>query len=140
MNTNQPKKEQIGSIIQKFPQKAIAQRTAKGPISISEYCLNGDYIVLENTSKRLDTSMHNWQLTHCVDSVRKTTFKFPENFCIKSKQCIKLWSKNKDNLCKIGEDDLIASDVDNWTCGSKDTFIRLENEYGEEKAVFKKSI
>jgi hypothetical protein len=37
------------------------------------------------------------------------------------------------------ENELIIYDIENWTCGSQEIFIRLENEFGEEKASFKKT-
>ena len=42
--------------------------------------------------------MTNWVLTHCVGSVRKVSFKFPENFIVKSKQRVKLWAGNKNSI------------------------------------------
>jgi hypothetical protein len=204
----------VGSIIQKFPQKLSAQRTAKGPISISECCVDGEYIVIENTSKRNEVNMTNWVLSHCVGSVRKVSFRFPENFILKSKQTVKLWagSRNSTTNNMIGsnktskpsssssslssssssslssksanlngiatsssngynnsngfylangsnkdgytnatllneliptveniENELILYDIENWTCGSQEIFIRLENEFGEEKASFRKT-
>jgi hypothetical protein len=219
-----PQKELIGCVVQKFPQKLSAQRTAKGPISISECCLDGEYIVIENTSKKNEVNMTNWLLTHCVGSVRKISFKFPENFILKSKQSVKLWAcksnQNKfsnsnssssgisstkssstnntfsgpsstsssassiSSKCNFNimngylngqqhnnhqnhnessshsatttpitsspvsstndmnehiENELIIYDIENWTCGSQEIFIRLENEFGEEKASFKKT-
>ncbi len=157
--------------------------------------------------------MTNWLLTHCVGSVRKVSFKFPENFILKSKQTVKLWassrssanmSSNKSSkpsyssssslssssssissksvplnavngfyltgglgkdvynannnsnystgtltalanssneLMPIGdiENELILYDIENWTCGFQEMFIRLENEFGEEKACFRKT-
>jgi hypothetical protein len=37
------------------------------------------------------------------------------------------------------ENELILYDIENWTCGSQEIFIRLENEFGEEKASFRKT-
>ena len=56
-NQDLPQKDLIGSIIQKFPQKIYSHRTAKGPISIIECCPTGEFIILENTSKKLDVIM-----------------------------------------------------------------------------------
>lgn len=212
VNDTNPQKDLIGAIIQKFPQKLNAQRTAKGPISISECCVDGEYIIIENTSKRNEVNMTNWLLTHCVGSVRKVSFKFPENFILKSKQTVKLWASshssqnsqcnsnksskpsfssssslsssssslsskstpsngiketgfylsnnltnqnsNKsfnstgtisnspvNNLASIEhiENELILYDIENWTCGSQEMFIRIENEFGEEKACYRKT-
>jgi hypothetical protein len=221
INENQPQKELIGAIIQKLPQKLSSQRTAKGPIHISECCIDGEYIIIENTSKRNDCNMTNWVLTHCVGSVRKVSFKFPENFILKSRQTVKLWAGNRPSTtntsptttttnnnnvnllsnrlskpsfscssslsssssslsCKSMitngvtitnnnnsisngfylnnnnnnnnvnggellpyndniENELILYDIENWTCGSQEMFIRLENEFGEEKACFRKT-
>lgn len=159
--------------------------------------------------------MTNWVLTHCVGSVRKISFKFPENFILKSKQSVKLWASssrtsnqsnskfssgnnsktasfscsssqtsssssigssksngfylngssngNKETSnghnslissstenCLNGNDtmtytdtsienELIIYDIENWTCGSQEIFIRIENEFGEEKASFRKT-
>ena len=188
-----PQKDLVGSIIQKFPQKLNAQRTSKGPISISECCVDGEFIIIENTSKRNDVNMTNWLLTHCVGSVRKVSFKFPENFLLKSKQSAKLWASSRNSGNKSGkpsyssssslsssssslsssskskeqsatngfylsgslngqekvngdmpsidhiENELILYDIENWTCGSQEMFIRIENEFGEEKACFRKT-
>lgn len=210
--------------MQKFPQKLSAQRTAKGPITISECCADGEYIIIENTSKRNDVNMTNWVLTHCVGSVRKVSFKFPESFILKSKQTVKLWASsrnsatnnssnnnNQNNRFSCGkgsfsscssslsssssslssksvsgslnssntnssyfkdafssqpnfssnlgctnslssssgnetltcsdsiENELVLYDIENWTCGAQEMFIRLENEFGEEKACFRKT-
>lgn len=233
-NESQPAKDLVGTCIQKFPQKLSSQRTSKGPISISECCPDGEYIVIENNSKRHDVNMTNWTLTHCVGSVRKISFKFPENFVLRSRQSVKLWASNRNagggtsskytsnsassstssglgastttttttksvpssqnsssssissksnyNLYNGGggsssssqkvelggsnqasssssgtatpsssvsstndmndtiENELIIYDIENWTCGgSQEIFIRLENEFGEEKASFKKT-
>lgn len=137
LNNNLPHKDIIGTITAKFPQKQAAVRTAKGPISISECDMNGEYITLENTSKKLDVNMSNWLLNHFIGSVRKTSFKFPDGFLLRSKQTVKIWSKNKGSNYQI--DDLVINDIDNWTHGSQDLIIRLENEYNEEKACFKKT-
>ena len=209
--------------MQKFPQKLNAQRTAKGPINISECCVDGDYIIIENTSKRHDVNMTNWVLTHCVGSVRKVSFKFPENFILKFKQSCKLWAGSRTELngclspsnassqsaassnkfakstysvsssqsssssslsskstllngnhtnsfylngnghssatdsttsanltssSSTGnemiltdsiENELVIYDIENWTCGAQEMFIRIENEFGEEKACFRKT-
>jgi hypothetical protein len=240
-NEKPPQKDLVGAIVQKLPQKLSAQRTAKGPISISECCPDGEYIIIENTSKRNDINMTNWLLTHCVGSVRKVSFKFPENFVLKSKQSCKLWAggcrqtstattvvtpsspttptgntpsptsrmnkssfsyssslsssssslSNKSSVspnssssaygnglstngfylnggtngvsgatCSSSstngihhnsngahglndvesiDNELIVFDIENWTYGSQEIFIRLENEFGEEKASFKKT-
>lgn len=81
--------------------------------------------------------MGNWLLNHCIGSVRKISFKFPNGFTLKSKQTVKLWAKSKGT--NYQNDDLVINDIDNWTHGSQDIFIRLENEYGEEKASFRKT-
>lgn len=225
VNETRPQKDLIGAIVQKFPQKLSAQRTAKGPISISECCVDGDYIIIENTSKRHDVNMTNWLLTHCVGSVRKISFKFPENFILKFKQSCKLWAGSRSSTDEAGtppngysstsavsgvskfvkssysgsssqsssssslssksplvnsqqhhhtngfylngtasttsanstlsstngstnnemistdsiENELVIYDIENWTCGSQEMFIRIENEFGEEKACFRKT-
>ena len=139
--------------------------------------------------------MTNWTLTHCVGSVRKISFKFPENFFLKSKQSVKLWASSRKgatntnnskykqgyssspsyqktngffnaasskelkqtnqsmNALSINninndimqyadtsfENELVVYDIENWTCGSQEIFIRIENEFGEEKASFRKT-
>lgn len=81
--------------------------------------------------------MTDWLLTHCVGSVRKISYKFPDMFILKSKQSVKIWAKNKGEDFKVN--DIVIYDIDNWVAGSQDMYIRLENEYGEEKASYRKT-
>ncbi len=81
--------------------------------------------------------MSNWVLTHCVGSVRKVSFTFPTGFAIKSKQNIRIWAKSKKINSQV--EDLVFKDVESWTHGSQDMFIRIENEHGEEKACYRKT-
>ncbi len=39
----------------------------------------------------------------------------------------------------VVENELVLYDIENWTCGAQEMFIRLENEFGEEKALFRKN-
>lgn len=48
-------------------------------------------------------------------------------------------STNDLNYTDSIENELIIYDVENWICGAQEIFIRLENEFGEEKASFRKT-
>lgn len=182
-------------------------------MNFTECCIDGTYIILENTSKRHDVNMTNWVLTHFVSSVRKVSYKFPENFILKARQSVKLWAANRsahlsngksasssssktptkaingnghavvnghahaysatngshhhshhhhgnhgqqngsnghhagsdgkhenhENGDETTENELFLNEIENWTCGSQEILIRLENDFGEEKACFRKT-
>jgi intermediate filament protein if len=60
--------------------KTTFQRSAKGPVSISECSPDGKVIVLENTSRNKDINLTNWVLKRQADSKEEIVYKFPSIF------------------------------------------------------------
>jgi intermediate filament protein if len=112
--------------------KTTFQRSAKGPVSISECSPDGKVIILENTSRNKDINMTNWVLKRRVDSKEEITFKFPPNLVLKSNKLIRIWARGhgKENI----PNDLVNKDVENWGMGVNVVTIVL-NDVGDEKAT-----
>ena len=66
------------------------QKSAKGPISISECDSHGDSITIENTSRSKNVDLANWTLCQSNDRGDLLTFTFPEHCLLKSKQSMKV--------------------------------------------------
>lgn len=112
--------------------KTTFQRSAKGPVSISECSPDGKVIILENTSRNKDITMTNWVLKRRVDSKEEITYKFPANLVLKANKMIRIWARGhgKENL----PTDLVNKDVENWGMGVNVVTIVL-NDVGDEKAT-----
>lgn len=112
--------------------KTTFQRSAKGPVSISECSPDGKVIILENTSRNKDITMTNWLLKRRVDSKEEITYKFPANLVLKANKMIRIWARGhgKENL----PTDLVNNNVENWGMGVNIVTIVL-NDVGDEKAT-----
>lgn len=112
--------------------KTTFQRSAKGPVSISECSPDGKVIILENTSRNKDITMTNWLLKRRVDSKEEITYKFPANLVLKANKMIRIWAQGhgKENL----PTDLVNNNVENWGMGVNIVTIVL-NDVGDEKAT-----
>ena len=112
--------------------KTTFQRSAKGPVSISECSPDGKVIILENTSRNKDITMTNWVLKRRVDSKEEITYKFPPNLILKANKMVRIWARGhgKENL----PTDLVNRDVENWGMGVNIVTIVL-NDVGDEKAT-----
>lgn len=112
--------------------KTTFQRSAKGPVSISECSPDGKVIILENTSRNKDITMTNWVLKRRVDAKEEITYKFPANLVLKANKMVRIWARGhgKENL----PSDLVNKDVENWGMGVNIVTIVL-NDVGDEKAT-----
>lgn len=112
--------------------KTTFQRSAKGPVSISECSPDGKVIILENTSRNKDISMANWVLKRRVDNKPEITYKFPDNLTLKANKVVRIWARGhgKENL----PTDLVNKDIENWGMGVNIVTIVL-NDTGDEKAT-----
>ena len=112
--------------------KTTFQRSAKGPVSISECSPDGKVIILENTSRNKDITMTNWVLKRRVDSKEEINYKFPGNLVLKANKMVRIWARGhgKENL----PTDLVNKDVENWGMGVNVVTIVL-NDVGDEKAT-----
>lgn len=112
--------------------KTTFQRSAKGPVSISECSPDGKVIILENTSRNKDISMANWVLKRRVDNKPEITYKFPDNLTLKANKVVRIWARGqgKENF----PTDLVNKDIENWGMGVNIVTIVL-NDVGDEKAT-----
>ncbi|CAF0822808.1 unnamed protein product [Brachionus calyciflorus] len=112
--------------------KTTYQRSAKGPVSISECSPDGKIIVLENTSRNKDVDLTDWVLRRKVDNRPEVTFRFPDNLILKANKILRIWSRGngKENL----PTEIVNWDVDNWGMGVNVQTV-LVNEQNEEKAT-----
>jgi intermediate filament protein if len=112
--------------------KTTFQRSAKGPVSISECSPDGKVIILENTSRNKDILMTNWVLKRRVDNKPEITYKFPESIALKANKVIRIWARGhgKENV----PTDLVNKDIENWGMGVNIVTIVL-NDVGDEKAT-----
>lgn len=112
--------------------KTTFQRSAKGPVSISECSPDGKVIILENTSRNKDIDLTQWVLKRRVDSAPQLEFKFPEGLVLKANKLVRIWARG------AGKDqppsDIINQETDSWGVGINVVTV-LVNEQQEEKAT-----
>ncbi len=114
--------------------KTTFQRSAKGPVSISECSPDGKVIILENTSRNKDITMTGWVLKRRVDSKEELTYKFPPNLVLKSNKTVRIWARGANGAKENPPTDLVNANVDNWGMGVNVVTIVL-NDVGDEKAT-----
>ncbi|RNA18535.1 intermediate filament ifa-1 [Brachionus plicatilis] len=112
--------------------KTTYQRSAKGPVSISECSPDGKVIVLENTSRNKDVDLSDWLIRRRVDNRPEISFRFPQNLVLKATKTVRVWSRGngKDNL----PNEIVNWDLDSWGMGVNVHTV-LSNDQGEEKAT-----
>uniref|UniRef100_A0A8W8LET9 Uncharacterized protein n=2 Tax=Magallana gigas TaxID=29159 RepID=A0A8W8LET9_MAGGI len=114
--------------------KTTFQRTANGPLTISEVCPEGKYISIENTTSganRREVNMDGWKLKRTVDGKRDYIYMF-RNFTLKPGKVVKIYSRG--SAADASVNDLVYRDDDSWGVGSQVTTVLL-NESSEEKAT-----
>lgn len=114
--------------------KTTYQRSAKGPVSISECSQDGKFVVLENTGKK-DEPLDGWQIRRFIEDSRKEIkFTFPKGAAVSSRpgqKTIKVWSRgNRPG----GSDDFELTDDKSWGIGAN-IKTSLHNTNGEERAT-----
>ena len=112
--------------------KTTFQRSAKGPVSISECSPDGKVIILENTSRNKDITMTNWILKRRVDSKDELIYKFPANLVLKATKMVRIWARGQGK--ENPPSDLVNKDIENWGMGVNVVTIVL-NDVGDEKAT-----
>merc|ERR1712002_1086759 len=84
--------------------KTTYQRSAKGPVSITECSPDGKYIVLENTNKSKDQNLDGWMIKRKVDNAAEMNFNFPKGFVLKSGKAVKVWARSGGGVHKPPEE------------------------------------
>jgi len=113
--------------------KTTYQRSAKGPISITECSPDGKYIVLENTNKSKDQALDGWMIKRKVDNAAEMNFNFPKGFVLKSGKAVKVWARSGGGVHKPPEE-IVWNEAENWGIGSN-IVTTLFSEKAEEKAT-----
>jgi intermediate filament protein if len=106
------------------------QKSAKGPIAISDCNADGTFILLDNTGRK-DESLAGWKLKRIIDGVDKTEFTFDDTVTIKSSEKLKIWAQGARPADAV--DDLEYTEP-TWGAGSNIT-TRLVNPAGEDRAT-----
>jgi intermediate filament protein if len=117
--------------------KTTYQRSAKGPISITECSPDGKYLVLENTNKsksgNKDQALDGWKIKRKVDNAAEMEFNFPKGFVLKSGKAVKVWARSGGGVHKPPEE-IVWNEAENWGIGSN-IVTTLFSEKAEEKAT-----
>merc|ERR1739838_696416 len=117
--------------------KTTYQRSAKGPISITECSPDGKYLVLENTNKSTsgnkDQALDGWKIKRKVDNAAEMEFNFPKGFVLKSGKAVKVWARSGGGVHKPPEE-IVWNEAENWGIGSN-IVTTLFSEKAEEKAT-----
>jgi hypothetical protein len=107
------------------------QRTSKGPVGIKEISPDGKFVLIENTGKRGDLNISNWQIKRKVDNEPDITYVFPLNTIIGSGRTVKIWSRGHGRANAPSE---FVHELE-WRSGDA-MVTRLVSELGEERALY----
>jgi len=117
--------------------KTTYQRSAKGPISITECSPDGKFLVLENTNKsksgNKDQNLDGWMIKRKVDNTPEMNFNFPKGFVLKSGKAVKVWARSGGGVHKPPEE-IVWNEAENWGVGSN-IVTTLYSDKQEEKAT-----
>ncbi|XP_067940725.1 intermediate filament protein A-like [Watersipora subatra] len=111
-------------------QKTTFQRSAKGPLAISQVDPTGLWVEVENTGRK-EESIDGWKIVRKVDNKIMPSFEFPEGFILgntRDNRSIKVYAQGK------GPVGCLEYAMDNWGSGSQVT-TSLVNPAGEDKAM-----
>jgi intermediate filament protein if len=114
--------------------KTTYQRSAKGPVSISECAADGKFITLENNGRK-DESLGSWRIKRNIDGIDRADITLDQNTVLRPGQKLKLWASR----CKpagSGNDRVMEIEVDlqSWGLGANIT-TKLINPAGEDRAT-----
>jgi len=113
--------------------KTTYQRSAKGPISITECSPDGKFLVLENTNKSKDQNLDGWMIKRKIDNTPEMNFNFPKGFVLKSGKAVKVWARSGGGVHKPPEE-IVWNEAENWGVGSN-IVTTLYSDKQEEKAT-----
>jgi len=110
--------------------KTTYQRSAKGPVSISECSADGRSICIENTGRKSE-NLGNWCIKRIIDGRENEAFVFDSGFNVRPGGKVKIWAGGKG--AGAGRDD-IECKFHSWGIGANIT-TKLCNENDEDKAT-----
>jgi intermediate filament protein if len=111
--------------------KTTYQRSAKGPVTISECSADGKFITLENTGRK-DELLGEWNLKRNIDGVDRPDYCFPQDFTVRMGSKIKLWAQGCKPSTAPATD--IETDEPSWGTGANIN-TRLVSPSGEDRAT-----
>lgn len=103
------------------------QRSAKGPVSISECTADGKVVALENTGRR-EELLGGWKIKRIVDGSEKPEYQLPRDFTLGPGRKVKIFAGSG-----AGISDLTAP-FNSWGVGANVT-TKLLNTANEERAT-----
>jgi intermediate filament protein if len=112
--------------------KTTYQRSAKGPVSVSECAADGKYVTLENTGRK-EENLGGWRLLRNIDGQDKGDFTLPNGFSIRPGQKIKVFAKGQKSAMGGGSSD-IECNLSSWGIGAN-IVSKLINPAGEDRAT-----
>ena len=110
--------------------KTTYQRSAKGPVSISECSADGKYITLENTGRK-EENLDGWKLKRNIDGIEKTPFSL-DYVTIGIGSKIRVWAQGFKPVTAPATD--LEYYESNWGTGAT-VVTKLVNQLGEERAT-----
>jgi len=110
--------------------KTTYQKSAKGPVSITECSNDGKYVALENTGRR-DEFIGKWMIKRTVDGQDKIHHVLDPNFIMRSGSKIKIWTRGA-KPASAPDTDMECSEH-SWGIGSE-VITKLLNPAGEDRA------
>jgi len=104
------------------------QRSAKGPLSITECDSGGKFLALENTGRREEPA-GNWKIVRIVDGQEKVNVALPGDFKIAPGKKVRICAKGKAQ-----KPDDVELGIDTFHIGANIT-TKLVNAAGEDRAT-----
>lgn len=111
--------------------KTTYQKSAKGPVSISECAADGKYIMLENSGRK-DEPLGGWKIKRNIEGQDKAEFVLDKNFVLKVAAKSKVWAQGQKPPSASLHD--VESNVPSWGVGANIT-TKLINTSGEDRAT-----
>lgn len=111
-------------------QKTTFQRSAKGPLAISQTEPTGLWVEVENTGRK-DESIGGWRISRKVDNKVLPYFEFPEDMVLghsRDTRNVKIYARGK------GPAGAFEYDLESWGTGGQ-VVTTLVNPSGEDKAT-----
>lgn len=112
--------------------KTTYQRSAKGPVSITDCAADGKFVALENTGRK-EESLGGWRIRRIVDGAEKADYGFESNFKLAPGKKAKIWASQSGRPREAGPNDAVF-DSSTWGIGANVT-TKLVNPANEDRAT-----
>lgn len=110
--------------------KTTYQRSAKGPVSISECSADGKFITLENTGRK-EELLGGWRVVRHIDGQDRADFALDRNFSLRPGGKVKVWAGARGPGASPND---IEVNIKNWGIGANIT-TKLVNPSSEDRAT-----